>query len=92
MLIVAQDFILWPRVERGEGIHSPQQVFNLSGQNMAAPPRFQPLPTLLQCLLYGFRQRLTSFAGDLPGEAFSLVILNAERHDWLLYTMHDTFI
>jgi hypothetical protein len=78
VLVIAEDFILGARVESWKGIHPSQQIFNLVGQCMAAPPYLQPFPSLLKGLLDCFGEGLTGFIGYLPGQALGLAVLDAQ--------------
>jgi len=77
MLVIAKNFIRRSRIERRQGINSPQEFFYLLRQNSTATTRLQSLQTFLERLLNGFRDRLARFACHQASEVFGLGILYA---------------
>jgi hypothetical protein len=91
MLVVTQDFILGPGIERRKSVDPTQEIFHLAGQGLVATLCFKPFPTLLKRLLNGFSQGLSGFTSDLPSQAFGLVVFDTKRHK-LNYTIDEIII
>ena len=80
MFVIAHDFILRARIDIGEGVHAAEDLFELGGQDTLAALLLKSLPPLFKGLLNGTSEGFASFGGDLAHQAFSVRILDAERH------------
>ena len=80
VIVVAEDFVFWPRVKDGHRVYAAKNVIQLAGQDLGAALVFEPVQTLLQGSQDGPGKGFAGLGRDLPGQALGFHALDTKGH------------
>jgi hypothetical protein len=93
VLVVAEDFVWRAGIQNRKLIHTPEDFFQLAGNDASSALLLEPVEAFLQGFLNGSSQGFPGSFGDLTGEALCFHALDTKCHSiniilWylLLYT------
>lgn len=82
VIVVAEDFVLWPRIEHWHRVHAAEDVIQSAGQGLGAALVLEPVQTLLQGGQDGPGQGFSGLGRDLPSQSFCFHALDTKGHTW----------
>jgi hypothetical protein len=82
VIVIAEDFVFWPRVEDWHRVYATKDVVQLAGQNLGAALVLEPVQTLLQGGQDGPGQGFAGLDRDLSSQALRFHALDTKGHIW----------
>jgi hypothetical protein len=80
VIVVAEDFVLWPSIKHGHRVHAAKDVIQLAGQDLGTTLVLEPGQTLLQGGQDGPGQGFAGLGRDLSSHTFCFHALDTNGH------------